>query len=133
MITLIVAIKFKLYTHVQCVYKFSIAASDALWGFMLIYYLIEHYRLNFLDFRKNHVLNVYIERKFFISGQIKTSVFSISNYIFLLDRFITSSCFHVSILTLLLSAYDRYKSLAYPLLYMRTKSVKKAVYLSIFV
>ena len=133
MITLVVAFKFKLYTHVQYIYKFSIAASDALWGFMLIYYLIEHYRLNFLDLRKNDLLNFYMERNFFISDRVETNVFSLSNYILLLDNFFTSSCFHVSILTLLLSAYDRYKSLAYPFLYRRTKSVKKAVYLSVVV
>ena len=86
-----------------------------------------------MDFRRNQLLNVYLERKVYHSHIKGKIVFSLSNYKFLLDRFATSACFHVSILTLLFSAYDRYNSIAHPLLYKSTNNVKKAVYQSIFV
>ena len=48
LITLIIVLKFKLYKHSQYIYKSSIAVSDALQGFMMIYYLIEHVRSKFV-------------------------------------------------------------------------------------
>ena len=133
LITIIVILKFKLYKHSQYIYKLSIGVSDFLLGFFIIYYLFQHIRFIFLRFHTDQLLNLNFERTIYNNVFTEYTYFSNSSILLKIFSFPSYSCIHVSSLTLPFSAYDRYKSIAYPFLYKRTNNVKKAVYFSVFV
>ena len=99
-----------------------------------MYYLIQHICFIFLRFQTDQLLTSNFERTNI------NSWFTEENIVFLnssnLKKIISLpgyTCIHVSSLNLALSAYDRYKSIANPILYKRTNNVKKTVYSSVFV
>ena len=133
LITNIVIIKFKLYKHSQYVYKFSIGVSDFLLGFVIIYHLVQHVCFIFFRFHTDQLLTLNFERTILKDVFSEYIYFSNSSNLLKIILFPGYTCIHVSSLTLAFSAYDRYKSIAYPFLYKRSNNVKNAVYSSVFV
>ena len=133
LIKIIVILKFKLYTHNQYIYKFSIGVSDFLLGFVIMYYLIQHICFIFLRFQTDQLLTSNFERTNYNSSFLENVVFLNSSNLKKIISLPGYTCIHVSSLNLALFAYDRYKSIANPILYKRIKNVKKAVCSSVFV
>ena len=124
LITIIIILKFKLYKHSQYIYKFSIGVSDFLLGFVIIYYLVQHVCFIFLRFHTDQLLTLNFERTILKDVFSEYIYFSNSSNLLKIILFPGYTCIHVSSLTLAFSAYDRYKSIAYPFLYKRTNNVK---------
>ena len=133
LITVTVILKFKLYKHSQYIYKFCIGVSDFLLGFVIMYYLFQDIFLIFLRFNTDKLLTTNFLRKNSNDSFTEVIEFYNSSMLVKIILFPGFSCIHVSSLTLVLSAYDRYKSIAHPFLYKRSNNVKKAVYSSVFV